>query len=188
MSKLHYVSIALFVLALSIYGYLQYQQSSQMPEPLIDPVDEPAFIAEQLSSSQYDSDGNLKHTIYADQMTYFEQSKQANLLTPAYTIYPDDGSAIWTLSADKGFLGNDNILILQDRVRLVSDDKNAYVSEVAGEHLQLDLTSNIITSEQTIYLKGKGFTMHGSGLHVDINTTKLTLKEHVQTVFNKNDS
>ncbi|QBY04780.1 LPS export ABC transporter periplasmic protein LptC [Thalassotalea sp. HSM 43] len=188
MSRLHLISILLFILALASYGYLHYQQSQQADVEVIKPLDEPAFVANALSSKKFDSDGHLVHTIYAEQMTHFDQLGETKLLKPAYTLYPDDGSEPWRLTAESGFLGKDNILILKDRVRLICEDKNAFISEVQGEELALDLDTKIITSDQNILLKGKDFTMSGVGLKVDINTTEMTLSEHVQTTFKKHDS
>ena len=59
------------------------------------------------------------------------------------------------------------------------------IQEVHGKNLEMDLKTNIISSEQTILILGKGFTMYGSGLIVDLNTTQMTLTEHVQTIYKK---
>ena len=68
---------------------------------------------------------------------------------------------------------------------MLSSDKNSFISEIHGKELLLDLNRKIITSEQTIVLKGNDFTMYGSGLNVDINSTEMTLSEHVQTIYQK---
>lgn len=188
MNRLHSISTIIFIIALSIYGYMQWQKSNETIVQIVKPKDEPDFIATKLSSSQYDAEGNLTHTIYAEKMSHFLDNTETLFQAPKYTLYPKDGSAVWNLSANEGRLGKDNILLLNDRVRLLSEDKTSFISEIHGKSLNVDLTNNIITSKQTILLKGSGFTMYGSGLHVDINTTKMTLNEHVQTIYKKHAS
>jgi lipopolysaccharide export system protein LptC len=72
---------------------------------------------------------------------------------------------------------------LEDRVSLKATDTDSLIQEIHGKYLELDLNTNIISSEQTIYIKGKEFTMYGSGLIVDLNTKQMTLKQHVQTTY-----
>jgi lipopolysaccharide export system protein LptC len=74
---------------------------------------------------------------------------------------------------------------LKNRVRLIATDEESLIQEVHGKNLEMDLKTNIISSEQTILILGKGFTMYGSGLIVDLNTTQMTLTEHVQTIYKK---
>ncbi|KGJ98964.1 LPS export ABC transporter periplasmic protein LptC [Thalassotalea sp. ND16A] len=188
MSRLHIVSTIVFLMALSVYGYIQWQKSNETAVSVIDSEDLPDFIAKSLNTNKYDSEGNLTHTIYAEQMAHYSANNETFFQQPQYTIYPKDGSAAWNLSANSGNLTKDNILLLRDRVRLISQDKHSFISEIHAKAITVNLNDNIITSEQTILLKGQDFTMYGSGLHVDINTTKMTLSEHVQTIFKKHAS
>ncbi len=185
MNRLHTLSSIVFAIALAVYGYMQWQKSN---EPKITPTQNPntpEYIASKLTSSQFDSDGNLSHTIFAEQMIHFADKNETHFKTPKYTIYPDDNKPSWNISANEGVLIDDDELILTQRVRLRSSDKNSFISEIHGQELKLDLNKKIITSKQTILLKGTDFTMYGSGLKVDINTTEMTISEHVQTIYKK---
>ena len=188
MSRLHTLSTIVFALALVIYGYLQWQKSNAPIAVQVIDLDTPDFIAKRLSSSQFDSEGKLTHTIFAESMSHFSKKNQTLFQKPKYTIYPDDDKPSWHISANQGTLVGNEQLTLSDKVLLVSSDQNSFISEIQGKQLILDLKNKIITSEQTILLKGNDFTMYGSGLNVDINTTEMTLNEHVQTIFKKHDS
>jgi lipopolysaccharide export system protein LptC len=109
------------------------------------------------------------------EVTYFE--------LPKYTLYPKNSVNPWKISANKGTLDNNNRVKLEDRVSLKATDNDSLIQEIHGKYLELDLNTNIISSEQTIYIKGKGFTIYGSGLIVDLNTKQMTLKQHVQTTY-----
>lgn len=115
---------------------------------------------------------------YADlAITHFEQ--------PNYTLHPKGNALPWKMSALEATLYDNNRVILKNRVRLLATDPSSIIQEIHGKHLELNLTNNIISSEQAILILGKGFTVYGSGLIVDLNTTKMTLNEHVQTIYQK---
>ncbi|TRX52780.1 LPS export ABC transporter periplasmic protein LptC [Thalassomonas sp. M1454] len=188
MSRLHTLSTIVFAIALAIYGYLQWQQSNQAVVAKVEDENTPDFVATKLSSNQFNSDGELTHTIFAQSMSHFSNKNQTIFQKPKYTIYPDDNKPSWHISANQGILQGSEQLTLSEQVLLVSSDKNSFISQIEGKEIMLDLVNKIITSEQTILLKGNDFTMYGSGLNVDINTTEMTLNEHVQTIFKKHDS
>ena len=77
---------------------------------------------------------------------------------------------------------------LQNRVKLEATDADSILQEIHGKYLELDLNTNILSSEQTIVIQGKGFTMYGSGIIVDLNTKQWTLTEHVQSVYSKDNN
>lgn len=188
MSRLHSISIFVFAIAIATYGYLQWQKSQMPAIDTIVPEETPTFIANKLSTSKYDGNGNLAHTIYAEKMTHYALANETLIEGPQYTVYPSEDTGEWHLTANKGKLGDDNILVLSDRVRLISKDNNSFISEIHGKSLVLDLTNSIISSEQSILIKGRDFTMYGSGLRVDTHKTTMTLSEHVQTIYKKNAS
>ncbi len=184
MSRLHAFSSIIFVIALLIYGYIQWQKSNEQSAAPVKDTNTPDFTAKSLSSNQYDSNGKLSHTIYADEMTHFNDKKETFFVNPKFSVFPEDDKPSWNISALSGQLFN-NQLSLTNRVRVVSSDKDSFIAEIHGQSIAMDLLNNIITSEQTILLKGKDFTMYGSGLNVDINSTKMTISEHVQTIYKK---
>ena len=188
MSRLHGISTIVFVIALAIYGYMQWQQSQKIVTLPVNEKLSPAFVAKKLSTSQYNDQGQLVHTIYAENMTYFSKDNQTLFEQPQYTIFPKDNKPTWTLSAKTGALTKGHLLSLNDDVKLVSSEKNGLVSEIYGQSLLMDFNTNIISTEQTIIIKGEDFTMYGSGLEVDINTTKMTLINHEQTIYKKHES
>lgn len=188
MNRLHFISTIVFIIALSTYGYIQWQKSNEESIVPQTDVNNPDYIATSLSSNKYDSNGKLSHTIYADEMEHYATQNKTIFTSPKFAFYPDDDKPSWHISANDGELNNDKILTLTSRVRLISSDKDSFISEIQGNSLTMDLRDKIITSEQTIMLKGKDFTMYGSGLRVDINTTEMTISEHVQTIYKKHAS
>lgn len=188
MTRLHALSSIVFAITLIVYGYIQWQKSSvQEVAPKVY-VNTPDYTASSLSSNLYDSNGLLSHTIYADKMEHYNSTSETIFSQPRFTLYPENDQPSWNISAINGILTEDKVLTLSNRVRLVSSDKDGFIKEIHANSLTMDLIKKIISSEQTILLKGKDFTMYGSGLNVDINTTEMTISEHVQTIYKKNAS
>jgi lipopolysaccharide export system protein LptC len=94
----------------------------------------------------------------------------------------------WKLSAKEATLYKNNRVILNHRVHLRSTDESSLIQEIHCKYLELDLNTNIISSDQTVMVQGKDFTMYGSGLIIDLNTKQMTLTEHVRTIYKKNNS
>ncbi|WP_394172738.1 LPS export ABC transporter periplasmic protein LptC [Thalassotalea litorea] len=183
MTRLHAISTVIFVVALGVYGYMQWQNANMLDALMASDEEKPEFIANDLQTSKFDQDGNLSHTIYAEQMSHYSGAAETIFKHPSYTLYPNDGTSAWNISANEGKLIANKELILERRVRAVAEQTDNFISEIHSKALQLDLIENTIRTDQTIMIKGRDFTMYGSGLFVDIDTTKMTINEHVQTIY-----
>jgi len=188
MNRLNSLAFSIFLFAIIFYGIFERFTSSKPEIEVITDELTPEFIAETLNSEAFSDTGRLSYTIDADRMEHYASLSVTHFELPNYTLYPKDTSAPWKMTANEATLYDNNRVILKNRVRLVATDENSLIQEVHGKSLELDLNTNIISSEQTILVLGKGFTMYGSGLIVDLNTTQMTLTEHVQTIYKKTNS
>ncbi len=185
MSRLN--SLALFVLLLSVmaYGVIEWRSALVKRDDIIDNELMPDFIAESLKSNIFTQTGKLSHIIEADRMEHYSSLAVTHFELPNYTLHPKDSAKPWTLSAKEATLYKDNRVVLNHRVRLAATEDNSLIEEVHCKNLELDLTTNIISSEQTVMVIGKDFTMYGSGLIIDLNTNQMTITEHVRTIYKK---
>lgn len=220
MNRLDALTITAVLVSLITYGVIEWQADKLIPEAASESVEKPNFIALELKSKIYASDGSLSHVVNAEKMEHFEESKVTEFKFPHYTIYPSEGNnsvrelnkqndsievnsievendgnsnvaifpsqkSPWKLSAKEATLYKDNRVVLNSRVRLKAVDKESIIQEVHCKHLELDLTTNIISSEQTVMIQGKDFTIYGSGLSIDLNKRTMILSEHVRTIYKK---
>jgi lipopolysaccharide export system protein LptC len=185
MNRIYLVSISLFLLALTTYGLLEWYGAQEETSNILDTANNPEFIAENLNSDVYKTTGALSYNIEAKRMEHYAELGLTHFEYPRYTLHPRNNKPTWQITANEGTLYNNNRVKLANRVRLIATDKESLIQEVHGKNLEMDLKTNIISSEQTILILGKGFTMYGSGLIVDLNTTQMTLTEHVQTIYKK---
>lgn len=182
-------SLALFILLFSalIYGIIEWRSASI--EQVTSIVDEqrPDFIAEKLQSKIYSELGKLSHTIKAERMEHYADLAVSHFEFPHYTLYPKKDAQPWKVSAKEATLYKDNRVELKTRVYIQATEIDSLIKEIHCKAIALDLKTNIISSEQSVVVVGKNFTMHGSGLIIDLNTKKMTLTKHERTIYKEND-
>jgi len=186
MTRLYSLAFFALLLAGSAYGLIEWLQSEDKVVKDIDTELTPDFIAESLKSNTFNKKGGLSHIIDAQRMEHYADIEVTHFEFPSLTLYPENKDVPWKITSKEGTLFKSNRVKLKNRVKLEATDPNSLVQEIHGKHIELDLNTNIISSEQAIVVMGNGFTMYGSGLIVDINTKQMTLTEHVQTIYQKN--
>ncbi|NQY62179.1 MAG: LPS export ABC transporter periplasmic protein LptC [Alteromonadaceae bacterium] len=185
MTKLNNFIIALTLFSAIIYGIIEWSTADDSTKSIIDSQLTPDYIAESLKSDIYNKSGILSYVINAQRMEHYAKLEATHFEFPRFTLFPKDSEFPWEITANEATLYGNNLVILKNRVRLLATDKNSLIQEIQGKHLELNLNTNIISSEQAIKIQGKDFAEQGSGLIVDLNTKKMTLTEHEHTIFKK---
>ena len=182
-------SLALFFLLLSalIYGIIEWRSASIEEDTLIVDEQRPDFIAEKLQSKIYSELGKLSHTIEAERMEHYSDLAVSYFELPNYTLYPQKEGQPWKVSAQEATLYKDNRVELKSQVQIKATEADSLIKEIRCKTIALDLKTNIITSEQTVVVVGKDFTMYGSGLIIDLNTKQMTLTKHERTIYKEFD-
>jgi lipopolysaccharide export system protein LptC len=199
MTRLNFLALLTLLLSIMVYGIIEWRSSQVTPGENIENELTPDFIAEALKSNIYTQKGQLSHSIVADRMEHYAKLEVTHFELPNYILYSNNDTqsktrAIetpnnpWKLSAKEATLYKNNRVILNHRVHLTATDENSLIQEIHCKYLELDLNTNIISSEQTVMIQGKDFTTYGSGLIIDLNTKQMTLTEHVRTIIKKNNS
>jgi len=212
MTRTNFLAFLVLLLGAMAYGILEWRQSQIIPGESVESELTPDFIAEALKSDIYTESGQLSHVIIADRMEHYAKLEVTHFELPNYTLYPKshsnkntefsysltgenspnflskESAFPWKLSAKEATLYKNNRVILNHRVHLSATDENSLIQEIHCKYLELDLNTNIISSDQTVMVQGKDFTMYGSGLIIYLNTKQMTLTEHVRTIYKKNNS
>ena len=212
MTRTNFLTFFILLLGAMAYGVIEWRQSQNVPSDNVESELTPDFIAEALKSDIYTESGQLSHAIIADRMEHYSKLNVTHFELPNYILYPKttttkvssskqiitdnntaNGSSLqsaepWKLSAKEATLYKNNRVILNHRVHLSATDENSLIQEIHCKYLELDLNTNIISSDQTVMVQGKDFTMYGSGLIIDLNTKQMTLTEHVRTIYKKDNS
>jgi len=199
MTRLNFLALLVLLLGGMAYGIIEWRNSQTIPDENIDSELTPDFIAKALKSNTYTQSGQLSHSVVADRMEHYAKLEVTHFKLPNYILYPTNNiqskktstkknNFPWKLSAKEATLYKNNRVILNHRVHLTATDENSLIQEIHCKYLELDLNTNIISSDQTVMVQGKDFTMYGSGLIIDLNTKQMILTEHVRTIYKKNNS
>lgn len=182
-------SLALFILLLSalFYGIIEWQSQSVEQDAVNTERQRPDFVAEKLQSNIYSDLGFLSHTINADRMEHYADLNVSYFEAPNYILYPANKSKPWKISASEATLYKDNLVALKHKVVIKSTEIDSLIKEIICKEIALDLTTNIISSERAVIVKGKNFTMLGSKLTINLNTKEMTLNQHERTIYQKNN-
>ncbi|WP_286233577.1 LPS export ABC transporter periplasmic protein LptC [Thalassotalea sediminis] len=183
MSRTQIFSLLFFVLTVTAYSILEWHHTKQEDIQVVENNITPDFIAESLKSEAFSQKGLLTYRIDASRMEHYSELAVTHFEFPKYTLYPKDSDAPWKISANEGTLYNSNRVKLENKVLLISTDENSLIREIHGKYLELDLNTNIISSENSIRIKGVDFAMQGTGLIIDLNTKQVTLTQHEQTIY-----
>jgi lipopolysaccharide export system protein LptC len=199
MTRTNFLAFLVLLLSATVYGIIEWRQTTAKSDESIEKKLVPDFIAEALKTDIYTELGQLSHAINAVRMEHYAKLEITHFTLPNYTLYPkksladkddsnvtDTKNSPWKLTAKEATLYKNNRVILNHRVHLTATDKNSLIQEIHCKYLELDLNTNIISSDQTVMVQGKDFTTYGSGLIIDLNTKQMTLTEHVLTTFQKN--
>jgi len=199
MTRLNFLALFTLLLGALAYGVIEWRSAQVIPGENIEKELTPDFIAEALKSEIYTPLGQLSHSVVADRMEHYANLEVTHFELPNYILYPTNNTQLkkastkkknypWKLSAKEATLYKNNRVILNHRVHLMATDESSLIQEIHCKYLELDLNTNIISSEQTVMVQGRDFTMYGSGLIIDLNTKQMTLTEHVRTIYKKNNS
>ena len=183
MTRIYIISLLFFILAIMTYSVIEWHQATNQQDEHVNRQIQPDFIAETLNSETFNAKGQLSHIIDADRMEHYAQLAITHFEFPKYTLYPKNTISPWKISANEGTLYNNNRVKLENSVALKATDENSLIQEIHGKYLELDLNTNIISSEKKIEIIGIDFTMYGSGLIVDLNTKQVTLTKHEKTIY-----
>lgn len=182
------LSSILFILSILAYGLIQWKTSEKTQDQIIDGELISDFIAENLRSSIYSETGQRTHQIQADRMEHYPTLQLTRFELPFYTLYPKNSTPPWHVSAQEATLHKTNNVLLEDNVTISATEVDSFIERIECKTLTLDLNTNIITTDQKIIIYGKGFTIYGSGLMIDLNTTQMTLKTHDKTIYQQHAS
>jgi len=141
----------------------------------------PEFTAKLLHQELFDKKGQLSQEVFSQKMEHFAELQLTHFEFPEFIIY-QDLKPFWRLSAQIGNM-QDGILTLDQDVKMVQLSENALVESIQTEYLEIDLDSNMVSTDNVIQIEGQRMTVIGNGMNADLNLGKVTLTEHVETII-----
>ena len=75
----------------------------------------------------------------------------------------------------------DGLLLLEKSVIMVQISDNKMVNTITTEYLEINLNTNIVSTDNSITILGENVTIEGKGLTANLELGTLSLVNHVKT-------
>ena len=177
------IVITLFI-GISLYLWYPDFQDSEQQESDTEAVLIPDFTARLLHQELFDNNGKLKEEVFSQKMEHFADLNLTYFEQPEFIIYQDD-NPYWRLSALVGNM-QDGRLVLDQDVQMVQLNDNELVNSIDTSYIEIDLNSQLVTTDKRFVIKGKNTTIIGHGLRADLKLGRLQMTKHVETILKGN--
>ena len=182
-SRLRLSIVILFVLALLMYlPTWMEEEPTQKKAEQIDAL-RPAYRAKNLTTTLYNEQGQLNHRVFATTMEHYDQLGFVLFTQPEYTLYTDNASAPWLVTAQEGTLYTNDIIQLDSNVEIVNQSPDDFVEAIQTEFIEINLNSKKMTSDQPVIIRGLQYVINSNGFNANLETQQYELIDHVQTVY-----
>lgn len=175
--------IILLVLLLAVVSYWWY--SSPEENIIISSEREliPDFIAEQLTRTVYNENGQLSELLQAERMEHYEWLGFTQLEKPVFTLLDRAHNLTWQASSVSAVLYPNDKLILDGDVLLQNLAMNDLIERVQTSYLEMSLLSAQLSTDEEVTVFGSGFFMHGLGMQANLNEQTIFIKQHLRTEY-----
>ncbi|BFT29266.1 hypothetical protein D210916BOD24_04420 [Alteromonas sp. D210916BOD_24] len=174
---------ALFILALLMYlpTWMEEQPEVQKSQG-IDAL-KPAYKAKNLTTTLYNHDGQLNHRVFAKSMEHYDQLGFVLFEMPQYTLYTDNASSPWVVTAKEGTLYNNELIQLENDVHIENQTTDDFVKTITTQYIQINLENKQMTSDQAVEILGSQYVIQSNGFNANLRTQEYELIDHVQTIY-----
>lgn len=183
MKKKNIIYILLIILAMGIY-YYQREDAESTELETIDLSTEPIYQSDRMETTIYDPLGNLSYKIIADNVKHFEDSGETIFQSPNITLYNQENLVTWHILANHATLTRDKLLYLNEKVILKNELPDAQLQRILTDNAKVDLTTQVVTSDDQVTIEGISFTSTGTGLLGNLRNKTADILENVKTYYN----
>ncbi len=177
------MSIRLFILlAFLLISFIWWMptfnsSNSKLSDEVSDLV--PDFTAKYLHQELFDNQGNIEQQVFSQTMEHYADLNLTHFSQPEFTLYQNN-QPFWRLNAEVGNM-QDGLLLLEKSVIMVQISDNKMVNTITTEYLEINLNTNIVSTDNSITILGENVTIEGKGLTANLELGTLSLVNHVKT-------
>ena len=172
---------ALFILAMLMYIPTWMEEQPETQGNLENDALKPAYKAKNLTTTLYNQDGELNHKVFAESMEHYDQLGFVLFQQPKYTLYTENASSPWVVTADEGTLYNNELIQLENQVNIENQTGDDFVRSISTEYIQINLETKQMTSDQPVEILGTQYVILSNGFNANLRTQEYELLDHVQT-------
>lgn len=147
----------------------------------------PNFEASGFTGEIYNQKGQLDYSMYTEKITYYKRRDTLYVTNLTGIFYdhsdPEFPERGWQLTAGRGELELGRQARLEDQIRVVPNYAESEIREISTPSVYFDLKSNIISSAETITLRGDKFINTGSNYEIDLTRKTFVIKDNPHVVY-----
>ena len=187
MSRLNWSILLVFGLAILLWGSQKLVKPNIVPKQEKDELLVPDYVATNMQTTLYDKLGLARSFMAAEKMEHYEALAFTSFMQPRYTLHIENDPAPWKLTAKEATLYDENRLVFEEQVLLVSQDENGYLRKIATSYLEIMLDEQTMKTDQPLVISGVNFNVEGVGMNGNLRLKQINLLNHTKTTY-RNES
>ena len=184
MNKKNLICFLLLILIIGVYySYQKDDEVSSSPSNASLP-ETPIYQSDDMITNVYDLSGNIVYKIESGKVKHFDNNENTDFDLPNVTLYDQDHAATWHIKAKRATLTNDKLIYLYQDVVLTNLTPESQLQQVLTDNAVVDLTTQLVTSDDPVKIKGVGFFSTGLGLIGNLREKTANILENIKTFYN----
>lgn len=184
MNKKNLICFLLIVILLGVFYLYHADEESHAVDSSMDLSGQPIYQSDNMTTDIYDLSGEIIYKITSDNVKHFDSSNSTEFTSPHLTLFDQEHKPTWHIEAKQATLTDDKLLYLNHDVELNNLTPDAQIKQVKTDNAVVDLTTQLVTSDDPITIKGVGFSSTGTGLAGNLKEKTAKILENVKTLYN----
>lgn len=169
-----------FILVSLLWWFPTFENNNSGGQEELDDL-VPEYSTTFLHQEMFNEEGNLEQEVFSHKMEHYADLSLTHFKQPEFILYQGD-KPFWRISAKIGNM-QDGLLLLESTVRMIQVTDSDLVNTITTEYLEINLDTNIVSTDNDIKIEGKNVTVQGKGLTADLERGTLSLVNHVKTII-----
>ncbi|NNN45594.1 MULTISPECIES: LPS export ABC transporter periplasmic protein LptC [Vibrio] len=140
----------------------------------------PLFSGQLLDNVSYNQQGVRSYVITSQHLDYYANSGSTTFEYPVLKVFRDGTTQEWELTAKRGILTKDQVLILYDQVIVNNLLVDSAFKQMTTTKLSIQLDSRDFWADSQVELVGPQFQTLGQAMKGNLSDHSAVLYNHVQ--------
>ncbi len=184
MSKIRLLLIVvLAIIALILIGLQQTETQWNKTSQQQDKGTLPNYQSDQMITLAYEPTGQLGYQLVADNVNHFAELKETMFTHPVMTIYDENITPLWLISADTAKLTNNRQLYLMGHVEVNNLSTTSELQKITTTDAFIDLITKNIQSDSQVDLYATQLHSSGNGLQGNLEKKSAEIIGNTLTIY-----
>lgn len=182
-----YLFFLLILLGFSGWYYMQSSFNLNILSPKIIAY-LPDIMVEDLTLTQFDTQGKPAHSFYTPQLTHFPHKSMSQYTSPQITLTPE-GQEPWSIHSNAGEAedGINKIILIGNVVMHQNATNNEKEKTIKTEEITYYTKKNWATTQKKIFFEQPGLSVQSVGLAADLKEQQIFLLHQVSSIYEPNN-